>query len=134
MVLSADDAAKFWPIYSEYDVELTKLNDQRVEISGNMRARTTSDDEKADELIRKSLAYQSSVRSFLQTTYDRVKQAVGAITAAALRSGRTSVTTNHRSTNCFVAACRGAGLVNLGIGEDILMRKPFVWAAVLLWR
>ena len=23
MVLSADDAAKFWPIYSEYDVELT---------------------------------------------------------------------------------------------------------------
>ena len=23
MVLSAEDAAKFWPIYSEYDVELT---------------------------------------------------------------------------------------------------------------
>jgi len=41
MVLSADDAAKFWPIYSEYDVELTKLNDQRVEISRNMRVRTT---------------------------------------------------------------------------------------------
>ena len=31
MVLSADDATKFWPIYSEYDAELTKLNDQRVE-------------------------------------------------------------------------------------------------------
>ena len=30
MQLSAADAAKFWPIYSEYDVELTKLNDQRV--------------------------------------------------------------------------------------------------------
>ena len=25
MVLSADDAAKFWPIYSDYDAQLTKL-------------------------------------------------------------------------------------------------------------
>src|SRR6516164_6543379 len=31
MVLSAADAAKFWPLYSEYDAQLTKLNDQRVE-------------------------------------------------------------------------------------------------------
>ncbi len=83
MVLSADDAAKFWPIYSEYDVELTKLNDQRVE---NIReyARTYNEmtDEKADELIRKSLAYQKQRAELLATTYDRVKQAVGAITAA----------------------------------------------------
>jgi hypothetical protein len=25
--LSAQDAAKFWPIYSEYDADLTKLRD-----------------------------------------------------------------------------------------------------------
>ena len=31
MLLSAEDAAKFRPIYKEYDTELTKLNDQRVE-------------------------------------------------------------------------------------------------------
>src|SRR5271165_6774748 len=31
MVLSAADAAKFWPIYTDYDAELIKLNDQRVE-------------------------------------------------------------------------------------------------------
>jgi capsule polysaccharide export protein KpsE/RkpR len=59
MVLSAADAAKFWPIYSEYDKELTKLNDQRAE---NIKeyARTYNDltGEKADELIQKSLAYQ----------------------------------------------------------------------------
>src|SRR5271165_5045393 len=30
MQLSVADAAKFWPIYAEYDAELTKLNDQRV--------------------------------------------------------------------------------------------------------
>src|SRR6266404_287207 len=56
MVLSADDAAKFWPIYSEYDVELTKLNDQRVEnIKEYARTYNAMTDEKADELIRKSL-------------------------------------------------------------------------------
>ena len=31
MLLSAADAAKFWPIYSDYDVALAKLNDQRIE-------------------------------------------------------------------------------------------------------
>jgi hypothetical protein len=29
--LSATDAAKFWPIYSDYDMALAKLNDQRLE-------------------------------------------------------------------------------------------------------
>src|SRR5260370_429000 len=83
MVLSADDAAKFWPIYSEYDVELTKLNDQRVEnIKEYARTYNAMTDEKADELIRKSLAYQKQRAELLAKTYDRVKQAVGAITAA----------------------------------------------------
>jgi len=83
MVLSAEDAAKFWPIYSEYDVELTKLNDQRA---ANIKeyARTYADltDEKADELIQQALAYQKRRGELLAKTYDRVKQALGAITAA----------------------------------------------------
>ena len=83
MVLSADDAAKFWPIYSEYDVELTKLNDQRVEnIKEYARTYNAMTDEKADELIRKSLAYQKQRAELLAKTYESVKQAVGAITAA----------------------------------------------------
>jgi hypothetical protein len=83
MVLSADDAAKFWPIYSEYDAELAKLNDQRVEnIKEYARVYNGMTDEKADELIQKSLAYQRQREELLAKTYDRVKQAVGAITAA----------------------------------------------------
>lgn len=31
MLLSAADATKFWPIYGEYDAELTQLNDQRAQ-------------------------------------------------------------------------------------------------------
>ena len=83
LVLSADDAAKFWPIYSEYDTELTKLNDQRVEnIKEYARVYNEITDEQADSLIQKSLAYQKQRAELLAKTYDRVKQAVGAITAA----------------------------------------------------
>jgi len=83
MVLSADDAAKFWPIYNEYDAELTKLNNQRVEnIKEYARNYTQMTDEKADELIQRSLAFQKQRSELFAKTYDRVKQAVGGITAA----------------------------------------------------
>jgi len=83
MVLSADEAAKFWPIYSEYDAELTKLNNQRVEnIKEYARTYNQMTDEEADELIQKSLAYQKQRSELLAKTYERLKQAVGAITAA----------------------------------------------------
>ena len=83
MALSADEAAKFWPIYSEYDVELTKLNDQRVEnIKEYARVYNQMTDEKADELIQKSLTFQKQRAELLAKTYDRIKQAVGAVTAA----------------------------------------------------
>lgn len=83
MVLSADDASKFWPIYSEYDAELIKLNDQRVaNIKEYARVYNQMTDEKANDLIQRSLAYQKQRAELLTKTYDRVKQAVGAITAA----------------------------------------------------
>src|SRR6516164_48408 len=78
MLLSADDAAKFWPIYSEYDAELTKVNDHRVanikEYADNYDEMT---DAKADELIQQALAYQKQRSELFARTYDRIKQAVG---------------------------------------------------------
>lgn len=83
MALSAQDAAKFWPIYSDYDTQLTKLNDQRVEnIKEYARSYDQMTDEKADELIQKSIAYQKQRAELLAQTYDKVKQALGAVTAA----------------------------------------------------
>ena len=83
MVLSAQDSAKFWPIYSEYDVALNKLNDQRVatikEYAENYNQMT---DEKADELVRKSVEFRKQRAELLAGTYEKVKQALGAITAA----------------------------------------------------
>src|SRR5215470_2929768 len=57
MLLSAEDAAKFWPIYSDYDAQLAKLNDQRVaNIEEYARNYNQMTDEKADELTQGAFA------------------------------------------------------------------------------
>ncbi|HKV77642.1 MAG TPA: hypothetical protein VJP02_05865 [Candidatus Sulfotelmatobacter sp.] len=83
MVLSAQDATKFWPIYSEYDSQLAKLNGQRVEnIKEYSQTYDQMTDEKADELIQKAVVYQKQRAELLAQTYDKVKQVLGAVTAA----------------------------------------------------
>src|SRR5580700_11357989 len=83
MQLSAADAAKFWPIYAEYDAELTKLNNLRAaNIQEYARTYGQMTDEKADELIQKALAFDKQRSELLAKYYDRFKQAFGGITAA----------------------------------------------------
>jgi len=83
MQLDAEDAAKFWPIYHDYDTELKKVNDLRVaNIMEYSRTYTAMTDEKADELIRNAMAFQKQRDELLGQYYERVKQELGAITAA----------------------------------------------------
>jgi hypothetical protein len=83
MALSAQDAAKFWPIYSEYDSELKKLSDQRIAIIKEYAQNYAQlSDEEADKLIQKSMAYQKQRAELLARTYEKVKQALGGVTAA----------------------------------------------------
>jgi hypothetical protein len=83
MELSAADAAKFWPIYEEYDSELAKLNDLRVaNIQEYASTYDQMTDEKADELIKNGLSYRKQRYELLAKYYDRVRQALGGITAA----------------------------------------------------
>jgi hypothetical protein len=83
MLLNSQDSAKFWPIYSEYDAELSKLNDQRVanirEYAHNYNQMT---DEEADRLIQSAIAYRKQRADLFGKTYDKLKQALGGITAA----------------------------------------------------
>jgi hypothetical protein len=82
MLLSAADAAKFWPIYSEYEAELLKLNNIRIaNIKEYARVYLQMTDAKADELIQNSLTFQRQRSELFAKTYERVKQALGAITA-----------------------------------------------------
>src|ERR1700757_3702583 len=83
MQLNAVDAAKFWPIYNEYDAELNKLNDLRVEnIAEYARTYTQMTNDKADELIQSALADRRQQSDLLAKYYDRVKAQLGATTAA----------------------------------------------------
>jgi hypothetical protein len=83
MQLSAADAAKFWPIYSQYDAELTKLNNLRVaNIQEYARTYDQMTDGKADELIQKALSYRKQRTELLAKTYEQVRQALGGTTAA----------------------------------------------------
>ena len=83
MQLDPDAAAKFWPIYRDYDAELTKVNDLRVaNILDYSKNYTQLTDEKADELIRNAMDYQKQRSELLAKYYDRMKQELGAITAA----------------------------------------------------
>jgi hypothetical protein len=83
MQLTTDEAAKFWPIYSEYDAELTKVNNLRIQnIQDYAQNYTQMTDEKADELIQKALEFQKQRSELLAKYYGRMKQSLGAITAA----------------------------------------------------
>jgi len=83
MQFDAEDAAKFWPIYRDYDAELNKVNDLRVaNIQEYAHSYNEMTDAKADELIKNAMAYQKQRDELLAKYYERVKQELGAITAA----------------------------------------------------
>jgi len=83
MGLDADQSKKFWPIYKDYDRQLTKLNDVRV---GNIieYAKTYDNmtENKADELVNGAIAYRKKRIDLMANTYDKVRGALGAPLAA----------------------------------------------------
>jgi hypothetical protein len=83
MQLDPGEAAKFWPIYRDYESELTKVNDLRI---ANIKEYAASynqlTDAKADELVHSAMGYQKQRAELLAKYYERVKQEMGAITAA----------------------------------------------------
>jgi len=83
MQLDPDQAAKFWPIYRDYDAALNQLNDLRVaNIEEYSRTYTQLTDAKADELVRNALFYQKQRGELLAKYYDLMKQELGGVTAA----------------------------------------------------
>lgn len=83
MQLSAEQAGRFWPIYDEYDKELTSLNKLRAaNIQEYARSYDKMSDTKADELIQNALHYQQQRGDLLAKYYGRVKSSIGAVEAA----------------------------------------------------
>jgi len=77
------DAAAFWPIFREYDLELTKIGDGRVQIieeyAKNYESMT---DEKADELMSRVLELEAQRAVLKKKYFDKMKMAVSPFTAA----------------------------------------------------
>jgi hypothetical protein len=83
MQLDVNEAAKFWPIYDEYDAELTKLNNLRIaNVQEYARSYDQMTDAKADELIQNALGYRKQRSDLLAKYYGRVKDSIGAVEAA----------------------------------------------------
>ncbi len=81
--LSTEDAEKFWPLYAEYDAELTKLHNQRADnIQEFARHYNQITDEKADELVRVALDGLKQRAELLLRYYERLKEPLGSINAA----------------------------------------------------
>ena len=73
----------FWPIYREYDVELSKVNDERVGmIDEYAKNYTEVTDALADKLALKALELETRRTGVKQKYYERMKSALSAKTAA----------------------------------------------------
>jgi hypothetical protein len=83
MLLDADDAAKFWPIYKEYDAEIARLGDSKLAMikkyAENYESMT---DAVADELIQSAIKTDQQRHDLLVKYYGRIKDALGGISAA----------------------------------------------------
>jgi hypothetical protein len=77
----AEDKA-FWPIYREYDAEMAKLGDDRVElIADYARAFDTISDDVADKLAAKAIDLQARRNAAMAKCYERLKAALSPRTA-----------------------------------------------------
>ena len=83
MQMDEASSAKFWPVYAEYETELTKLNDQRVTMIKDYAAAYNSmTDEAAKDLIKRGFKLQESRTSLLKKYVSKMTKAVDVKTAA----------------------------------------------------
>jgi hypothetical protein len=82
MQFSDDDAAMFWPIYREFELELSKIGDQRVALilkyADNYNNMT---DEVADQLGQGVFQLEQARHDLKVKYYGRIKNALTATTA-----------------------------------------------------
>ena len=83
MGLNDEQSKKFWPIYKDYDRELSKLNDLRVGgIMAYAQNYNNMTENKADELVNGAISFHKKRIDLLANTYDKVRAALGAPLAA----------------------------------------------------
>jgi hypothetical protein len=77
------ESAAFWPIFRQYDADLARLGDERVDnIEDYAQHYTEMTDEVADRLALKALDLESRRQALKAKYYDNLKKALSAKTAA----------------------------------------------------
>ena len=83
LFLNEADAAKFWPIYTQYEAELDKLNaiataslDDYIKNAGHLS------EQQADQVVHNQTQFQSQRAALLDKYYGQVKGALGPEAAA----------------------------------------------------
>ena len=83
MEFNEQEDAKFWPIYREYDTELSALNDQRVKLIADYAKNYESlSDADADRIAKGALDFEGKRATLKAKYFDRVKTALSAKRAA----------------------------------------------------
>jgi hypothetical protein len=80
--LDTDDSQKFWPIYKEFETELTRIGDQIVTVLHTyVDNYSNMTDAMADKLGTKVLSIEQERNALKKKYFDRVKNSMGAVTA-----------------------------------------------------
>jgi hypothetical protein len=83
MQFSEAEDAKFWPVYREYETELSKINDERLALIREYASKYEAiNDDVADRLARTALELEGRRHALKMKYYDRFKSVVTPKTAA----------------------------------------------------
>ena len=75
MVLSEKDGAIFWPLFKQYDVEASKLNQFRIDYLTDYVAQVENiTDEQVDEFLKQSNSYNKKMVSLKSKYYKLMKK------------------------------------------------------------
>lgn len=82
MDLSTDDAAKFWPVYREYEIEANKIAEARNQLIARYAEVFASlTDANANELAETSFTLDQQELQLRKMYFERMKEAMGAAKA-----------------------------------------------------
>jgi len=83
MEFNEDEAAGFWPIFKQYDAELTKIGDSRLNLIEDYAKHFDNlTNEKADELMGKAFGLEAERAMLKKRYFDKMKAAISATQAA----------------------------------------------------
>lgn len=83
MSLSEVQSGPFWALYNEYNAKLYTIHTERVNIIKDFAAQYESmNDEKADALVNRSLAYDAKLLKLNKSYYKKFKKILPATKAA----------------------------------------------------